>query len=98
VGRKARAFAVAAAIGLVAMACTSEKRDGQRATAPADQPPTVYPADLKAEEVASKFVEAFGVFDGERAITYLADGAYLEMDALTEPNFTVAPGYRRFHV
>lgn len=39
VGRKARAFAVAAAIGLVAVACTPGTRDGQRATAPADQPP-----------------------------------------------------------
>ena len=38
VGRKARAFAVAA-IGLVAVACTPETRDGQRATSPADQPP-----------------------------------------------------------
>jgi Tol biopolymer transport system component len=39
VGRKARAFAVAAAIGLVGVACTPGTRDGQRATAPADQPP-----------------------------------------------------------
>ncbi|MGH2693917.1 MAG: TolB family protein [Actinomycetota bacterium] len=39
VGRKARAFAVAAAIGLVAAACTPGTRDGQMATAPADQPP-----------------------------------------------------------
>jgi Tol biopolymer transport system component len=39
VGRRARAFAVAAAIGLVAVACTPGTRDGQRATAPAEKPP-----------------------------------------------------------
>jgi dipeptidyl aminopeptidase/acylaminoacyl peptidase len=38
-GRNVGAFAMAAAIGLVAAACTPGTRDGQRATAPADQPP-----------------------------------------------------------
>jgi len=68
-------FAVAAAIGLVAAACTRGTRDGQT--------PAAYPADPKAEEVATGFVKAFGAFDGEQAITYLADGAYLEMDVST---------------
>jgi hypothetical protein len=99
-----RAFAVAAAIGLVAVACTPGTRDGQRATAPANQPPTVYPADPKAEEVAMKFVEAFGAFDGERAITYLADNAYLQMDATTPEevpvftSFLEAQGYEQIPV
>ena len=75
VGGKVGVLAVAAALGLVAMACTSETRDGQRATALADQPPTVYPADPKAAEIATGFVQAVGAFDAERAIAYLADDA-----------------------
>ena len=102
--RKVGAFAVAAAVGLVAAACTRGTRDGQRAMGPAGQPPTVYPADPKAEEVATKFVKAFGAFDGERAITYLADGAYLEMDASTPEevqvftSFLEAQGYEQILV
>jgi hypothetical protein len=83
VGKWGRALAVVAAIGLIAVACSSGTPDKQRATASADQPPTVSAADRKAEEVATRFVKAFGAFDGERAITYLADNAYLEMDANT---------------
>jgi hypothetical protein len=102
--RKVGAFAMAAAIGLVAVACTPGTRDGQRATAPADQPPTAYPSDPKAEEVATGFVRAFGAFDGEGAITYLADGAYLEMDVSTPEevpvftSFLEAQGYEQILV
>jgi hypothetical protein len=77
------AFAVAAAIGLMAVACSSGTGDGQGATTPANQPATASSAEPRAGEVATKFVKAFGAFDGERAITYLADNAYLEMDAPT---------------
>jgi hypothetical protein len=73
--RSLRRLAIAAAIGLVAVACTSESRTGQRAAAPADQQPTVNPADPAAAEVASSFLEAYGAFDVDQAITYLADDA-----------------------
>jgi hypothetical protein len=52
-------------------------------------------------EVATGFVEAFGAFDAEQAITYLADGASLRMDATTPeqlPAFTSlleAQGYKQ---
>ena len=94
--RKVGAFALAAAIGLVAAACTPGTRDGQT--------PAAYPADPKAEEVATGFVKAFGTFDGERAITYLADGAYLEMDVSTPQevpvftSFLEAQGYEQILV
>jgi dipeptidyl aminopeptidase/acylaminoacyl peptidase len=104
VGRKARAFAAAAAIGLVAVACTPGPRDGQSVTAPAGQPETVYPADPKAEEVATGFVKAFGAFDADRAITYLADDADLQLDVTTPEDlplltsFLEAQGYEQILV
>jgi hypothetical protein len=100
-GKKIEAFALGAAIGLMAVACSPGTGDGQGATTSADQAPRAYPADPKAEEVASKFVKAFGAFDGERAITYLADNAYLEMDATTPEevplftSFLEAQGYKQ---
>jgi hypothetical protein len=51
-------------------------RVGQETTAPA-KPATVTPGDAKALEVATDFVAAFGAFDADRAITYLADDADL---------------------
>jgi hypothetical protein len=103
-GKKLGALALAAAIGLMAVACSPGTGDGQSATTPADQAPRAYPADPKAEEVASKFVKAFGAFDGERAITYLADNAYLGMDASTPEevpvlsSFLEAQGYKQIPV
>jgi hypothetical protein len=72
--QRLRRLAVVAAIGLVGAACTGT-RNGQGATAPADQPPTVNPADAAAEEVARNFLEAYGDFDAENAMTYMADDA-----------------------
>ena len=100
-GSKLGAFAVGAAIGLMAVACSPGTGDGRGATTPADQAPKANPADPKAEEVATSFVKAFGAFDGERAITYLADNAYLEMDATTPEevpvftSFLEAQGYKQ---
>ena len=51
-------------------------RLGHETTAPA-KPATVAPGDAKALEVAKVFVTAFGAFDADRAITYLADEAAL---------------------
>jgi hypothetical protein len=92
-------FAVAAAIGMAALALILGTRDGENSKTTPAEPPTAYdPIDLS---VASKFVKAFGAFDGERAITYLADNPYLEMDATTPkevPMFTSfleAQGYKQ---
>jgi hypothetical protein len=77
VGTWGRALAVVAAIGLMAAACSRDARDGEGGTTPAPQSPTVYPADPQAEEVATGFVAAFGAFDGDAAVGYLADDADL---------------------
>lgn len=64
---------VAAAL-LVLAAC-----DGGGEAPAADEPPSPA-ADADAEEVASSFVEAYGAFDAEEAITYLApDAAILDL-------------------
>jgi len=47
-------------------------RVGQETTTPAE-PATVAPGDGKALEVAKNFFAAYGAFDADRAITYLAD-------------------------
>jgi hypothetical protein len=73
---KVGTFILAAAIGLVVVACTSGPRDGQDATTP-DGEPSVTSVDATAVEVASDFVNAFGAFDAERALGDLADGADL---------------------
>ncbi|HJQ72628.1 MAG TPA: hypothetical protein VJ887_04380, partial [Actinomycetota bacterium] len=70
--RKIGGFAVAAAIGLVAGVVIL----GTRADPNATPEPGVNPADVTPEEqVATDFVEAYGAFDAEKAITYLADDA-----------------------
>jgi hypothetical protein len=66
---------VAVAIGLVAVACTSEARTDRGTAAPADQQPTVNPADPAAEEVATNFLQAFGAFEADQASSYLAEDA-----------------------
>lgn len=64
---------VAAAL-LVLAAC-----DGGGEAPATDEPPSPA-ADADAEEVASSFVEAYGAFDAEAAITYLApDAAILDL-------------------
>ena len=89
-------FAVAAAIGMAAVALILGTRGGENSKTPVAEPPTVFPMD---RSVASKFVKAFGAFKGERAITYLADNPHLEMDATTPEqvpvftSFLEAQGY-----
>jgi hypothetical protein len=97
-----RGILIVVAAALVALAACDGGDDGpatdQPAAATAPQP------EANAEEIAMGFVEAFGAFDGERAITYLADNAYLEMDATTPeevPVFTTfleAQGYQQILV
>jgi hypothetical protein len=64
--------------GLLMAACGGDDtggEGGQNATTPASEPAAVNPVDTKAQEVATGFVEAFGAFDADRAISYLADDA-----------------------
>lgn len=102
--KKIGGFAVAAAIGLVAVVLIVANRPGDDTTTPADTQPTVYPVDPSAVPVATSFVEAFGAFDGAGAITYLADNARLEMDATTPEELPVflslleAMGYEQIPV
>ena len=74
--KKIGALAVAAAIGLAAVALIISMRVGQNAK-PANLPPTVAPLDVKAQQVAMGFLEAYGAHDADRAISYLADNADL---------------------
>jgi hypothetical protein len=74
--KKLSAFAVAGVTALVLVACGGDDTGGaggQNATTPASEPAAVSPVDTKAQEVATGFVEAFGAFDADRAISYLAD-------------------------
>ena len=99
--KKIGGFAVAAAIGMAALALILGTRGGENSKTPVADPPTDYQPDLA---VASKFVKAFGAFEGERAITYLADNAYLGMDATTPEevpvftSFLEAQGYKQIPV
>lgn len=104
--RKIGAFAVAAAIGAAAIAFLLVTRPGEETRTPADERPTeAFPVDPQAQEVATGFVEAFGALDGERAITFLADNAFLdEMDPDTPEevplftSFLEAQGYEQILV
>jgi hypothetical protein len=64
--------------GLLMAACGGDDTggaSGQNATTPASEPAAVSPGDTKAQKVATGFVEAYGAFDADRAISYLADDA-----------------------
>ncbi|MEX0755060.1 MAG: hypothetical protein WD206_01405 [Actinomycetota bacterium] len=102
--RRIGAFALAAVIGVAAVALLLVIRPGQDTITPANEPSVINPVDPSAVAVATRFVEAFGAFDGKEAITYLADNPYLEMDATTPeevPAFTSfleAQGYEQIPV
>ena len=70
-GMKVGAFAVAAAIGLIACSGPSDtpRVENATTTGPAEAP------ERTAERVATDFLEAYGAFDVDQAITYLADDA-----------------------
>jgi hypothetical protein len=69
--RAARGILVGVAAALLALAACDGDGEG-RAT---NDPPTPTSADADAEEIATSFVEAYGAFDTEEAITHLADDA-----------------------
>ncbi|HEV8563936.1 MAG TPA: hypothetical protein VGR41_03395 [Actinomycetota bacterium] len=76
--RKIGALAVAAVIMIVAAVAIARNLDagvGNQGTTPADAPATVNPVSATAERVATSFLEAYGAFNVEQAITYLADDA-----------------------
>jgi hypothetical protein len=71
---------VAAAVALVIVGGLSLVARGNGPESMTDQTPAAIdaadtPADTAAEEVAMGFVEAYGAFDVDKAITYLADDA-----------------------
>lgn len=72
-----RRLGVLAVIGVAAVACSSEMRNGQVATAPEDERSKVNRANASSELVARNFLEAYGAFDAERAMTYVAKNADL---------------------
>jgi hypothetical protein len=77
-GKRIGAFA-AAAVALVLIGALVGCASGEEATA-TDQTPVAAEApentvNARAEEVATSFVEAYGAFDVEQAITYLAADA-----------------------
>ena len=80
--------------GLIVAACGGDDTGGaggQNATTPAGEPAAVSPVDTKAQEVATGFVEAFGAFDADRAISYLADDADI-LPLMTEIGIQDAEG------
>jgi hypothetical protein len=71
-------LAVAGVTAFVLVACGGDDTGGaggQNSRTSASEPAAASPVDTKAQEVATGFVEAFGAFDADRAISYLADDA-----------------------
>jgi len=64
---------VAAVAGLLIGACQSREEVTDQTPGATEAPEN--PVDATAEEVATSFLEAYGAFDAEQAITYLADDA-----------------------
>lgn len=85
---------------LIAGAC-----DGGADAPITDQPPAATgasedPADATAEEVAAGFLEAFGAFDVDQAMTYLADDAVIASMSTNDDlrlliSYLEATGYRQ---
>ena len=80
--RRLAVFAVAAAISAAAIALILVNRPGEDTTTPADTPSTVNPAEAEALQVATGFLRAFGAFNSDKAMTYLADDA--DITGMTE--------------
>jgi hypothetical protein len=103
--RKIGAYVVVAAIAVAAVTAVIANREAARTT-PADrQQPSLNPtpaANPGAMAAAEGFVDAFGAFDYDRAVSYLADDADLSnIDARTigglprELDLLRAMGYRQ---
>jgi hypothetical protein len=80
--------------GLLMVACGGNDTGGARgqsATTPASEPSAVSPVEANAQEIATGFVEAFGAFDADGAISYLADDADI-LPLMTEIGIQDAEG------
>lgn len=65
---------------LAGLGCSGAEKDtaatpANEPSTPATEPATVAPVDAAAQEVATGFLEAYGAFDTDQAITYLAGDA-----------------------
>jgi hypothetical protein len=67
----------AAAVALLIGACQSSEQAQVTDQAPGATEAQENPVDAKAQQVATGFLKAYGAFDADRAITYLADDADL---------------------
>lgn len=91
IGTKAGSLAVAAAIALTVVAVVVATQTGGTTTTPVGDPPPPpldlpsprTPADGIAEEAARGFLEAYGAFDAERAMSFVAADA--DLRGLIEP-------------
>ena len=83
--RRMSTLVVLAAIALLAVGAVLAAYEETRSPAPrpATDPSVINPVD-PAEEVARSFLDAFGSFDAERAMTYVADDADLRMGGYPE--------------
>jgi hypothetical protein len=95
------AFAVAAAFTLAACSGSAGTPQGSNPTTPANKPTPVDTGEPGAVGVARGFLDAYGAFDAERAMSYLADDAYLQLDVSTPEelplllSFFEAQGYEQ---
>ena len=74
VGKKLGAFAVAAAIAVVAVVLIANESPGGEQRTPAGSPTQTTQTDAEAIQVATSFLTAYGESDADLAISYL--GAY----------------------
>src|SRR6266550_5143362 len=81
--RKIGVFLVVATIGVAAIALMLEMRHGQQPTTPANEPSAVSAPDPAAEQIARSFLGAFGAYDAETAMTYVAADA--DLTGLIDP-------------
>jgi hypothetical protein len=92
-GRKLGALAVAAAIGLAALVVILETRPWEHTTIPANPSPTITPDDASstAVAVATSFLQAYGAFDADTALGYVADdgdiSGLIGTDAVSEEKY-----------
>jgi hypothetical protein len=74
--RRMGALVVVAVIASIAVVAVFAEYEGTAPTTmPANDPSVINPVD--SEKVARSFLDAFGTFDSERAMTYVADDANL---------------------
>jgi hypothetical protein len=77
--RRARIRTGAVLLTLAVAASCSDDDQSAMTTLERTDPPTTSAGDASAEDVAMGFVDAYGAFDADRAMTYLTDEAIAEM-------------------